>query len=361
MKILILIDNLKVGGAQSVIVALAKFFRTSGHEVRLLSINPEQSNQHDLGEVSHKGLLKNYKPYFLVLALFKLHNEFKDFKPDVFLSSLQRSNILSLTIKITIFSKFSKFIVREANTSSVRSKHMGLKEKIIQFFIKFLYKKSDLVITPSRGIYNDLYHNLGINQEKMKIISNPISKKSLEFKHVNLPENYILGVGRLEYAKGFDLLISAFQKISKTNPNLYLVIVGDGNKKDELKHLVDTLNINDRVIFYGYSNNPLPIMKKAKVFVLSSRWEGLPNVLIEAMFCDTKLVSFNCPSGPSDILENGKYGTLCKPKDVNSLSKGIEEALKNKKPDYSTKLNEYKLESIGARYVDAFESLINKT
>ena len=350
-----LVDNLSVGGAQSVVICVAKELQRLGHDILLLTINPDKSDQHQLPtELVNRSLLKEYRAVQIPLAFLKLRKEYKDFKPDVVFSCLQRSNVLALTLKLTQLSSKAKFFVREANTASVRAKFANRKEKIIQWFIKHLYRISDGVIVPSAGIGNDLVTNYCVDQKLIKRISNPIVAKSLIDTVEILPKEYIIGVGRLTFAKGFDLLIEAFSLIEKLYPSLHLVIVGEGSEGKSLRETALKLGIDKKVIFYGYTPNPLPVVKRAKVFVLSSRWEGLPNVLIEAMYVNTKLVSFDCPSGPSEILENGKYGILCERENITALADGIRASLETDLVDYSGKIEEYSIYAVGKEYEALF-------
>jgi len=135
-----------------------------------------------------------------------------------------------------------------------------------------------------------------------------------------------LAVGRLVYQKNFQLLIDAFAEVRKTC-NARLMILGDGEERDELEAKVKSLNIRDDIEMPGFVENPYSYMKNAAVYVLSSRYEALPTVLIEAMYCGTQLVAVDCPSGPREILLDGKYGELVPPESRGELANAIVRAL----------------------------------
>ncbi|WP_083568952.1 glycosyltransferase [Syntrophotalea acetylenica] len=186
-----------------------------------------------------------------------------------------------------------------------------------------LYRKANHVVAVSSGVKESLLKYVkGI---LVHVIYNPlelnlIRKLSEEKLNCDLGK-YIVGVGRLHRQKGFDLLIKAFSLVG--DHELKLVLVGEGEEKKKLYNLCVELGVEDRVLFKGFSRNPYKYMRNAKCFVLSSRWEGFGLVLAEALASKTKVVAFNCKSGPSEILDNGKYGILVEPGNVNQLSKCI--------------------------------------
>ncbi|MCM3023151.1 glycosyltransferase [Weizmannia ginsengihumi] len=132
----------------------------------------------------------------------------------------------------------------------------------------------------------------------------------------------ILSVGRLEYQKGFDILINSFAKLVRMGYEGTLVILGEGSLRNELSKLISDLNIQNRVLLPGFTN-PYPIMRNCDVFILSSRYEGLPTVLIEALALGQRVISTDCPSGPREILKEGKFGKLVKSESIDALTKEI--------------------------------------
>nr|WP_241878977.1 glycosyltransferase [Psychrobacter sp. PraFG1]UNK05619.1 glycosyltransferase [Psychrobacter sp. PraFG1] len=140
----------------------------------------------------------------------------------------------------------------------------------------------------------------------------------------------VLAVGRLTHQKDFATLIHAFKKVLK-NKACNLIILGEGELRCELEKLIKDLNLQDNVQLPGFVNNPYAWMSKADLFVLSSIYEGFGNVLVEAMACGTPVVSTDCPSGPSEILENGRWGSLVPTNDPDSLAEAILKALNNTK------------------------------
>jgi glycosyltransferase involved in cell wall biosynthesis len=173
------------------------------------------------------------------------------------------------------------------------------------------------VIAVSRGVAEDLIR-AGVPRRLVHTVYNPVvseqlledSKKPCDHPWLNadlIPT--ILAVGRLEPQKDYATLIRAFSLLEPKH-NARLLILGEGSLRTELQALVDTLGLSEQVQLAGFVSNPYAYMSRAAVFAMSSRWEGLPTVLIEALACGTEVVSTDCPSGPSEILEGGKWGLL---------------------------------------------------
>jgi glycosyltransferase involved in cell wall biosynthesis len=198
-------------------------------------------------------------------------------------------------------------------------------------------EKSDNVITISNEMEENIKENINTSEGQIKTIYNPIDldhiKKAAQEKANNdLPRGgpIIISCGRLAKPKGFEYLIKAFQRVKNNYSDAQLLILGQGELKDSLQELARALDIKDSVHFLGFKENPFKYIARADIFVLSSLWEGLPTALIEAMACGTPVVSTDCPSGPKEILENGKHGKLVKTENVGSLADGIVDLLKDK-------------------------------
>lgn len=136
----------------------------------------------------------------------------------------------------------------------------------------------------------------------------------------NLP--LIVSIGRLVHQKGFDVLIRAFKAVRKSYHSK-LLIIGDGKKRAELSQLVESLNLKEDVSFLEFQHNPFKYMKRADVFCLASRYEGFGNVIIEAMTLGIPVVVTDCPSGPAEIVDKGKYGILVPPDDHDAFAEAL--------------------------------------
>jgi glycosyltransferase involved in cell wall biosynthesis len=141
----------------------------------------------------------------------------------------------------------------------------------------------------------------------------------------------IVAAGTLEYRKGFDLLIDVMSIIVEENHKVHLTLLGDGPEKENLRKQIHSLNLSYHVRLAGYQINPFTYFSKADLFVLSSRYEGLPNAMLESLACGTPVVAFNCPGGIDEIIVDELQGALVPENDVHALSKAIEKQMRSHK------------------------------
>jgi glycosyltransferase involved in cell wall biosynthesis len=164
----------------------------------------------------------------------------------------------------------------------------------------------------------------------------------------------------LHKQKGYTYLLQAFARVLKQRPS-HLVILGEGDDREELQRLANSLGISPYVHLLGYAPNPLAYMRHAAVFVLSSVAEGFGNVIVEALACGTPVISTDCPHGPREILSGGLYGTLVQVGDVGALADAMVAKLNVSKPAMSQALKEhlqlFSIESIGRRYIEELDLL----
>lgn len=196
-----------------------------------------------------------------------------------------------------------------------------------------IYDKVDVVIANSLGIYNDLIDRIKLPEYKVKMCYNPVdfskifdlSNSVLDFniKTNEICKPYLVTLGRAVYQKGFDILIEAFEILLKSGFDLQLVIIGGGMLENELIQLVKEKKIEDRIIFIGSISNPYPIVANSVLYVCSSRYEGLPTAMIEAMSLGKVVVSTPCDFGPKEILDGGEYGILCSDISSSSLAESL--------------------------------------
>jgi glycosyltransferase involved in cell wall biosynthesis len=192
-----------------------------------------------------------------------------------------------------------------------------------------------MVVAVSKGVAEDLLRLAHLPSKKVRVIYNPVVTSEL-YRKAAEPLNHpwfgpeeppvVLGMGRLTEQKDFPTLIHAFSYVRGELP-ARLMILGEGEDRSRLETLVRKFRLEGDVDLPGFVGNPFPYLKKASVFVLSSAWEGLPTVLIEALALGTPVVSTNCESGPAEILENGKWGKLVPVRNAEALARSIIEML----------------------------------
>jgi glycosyltransferase involved in cell wall biosynthesis len=222
--------------------------------------------------------------------------------------------------------------------------------------------KDKQIITVSKGIEKDWLSNIKISPKFIETIYNPIDFefiKNNSIEKLDINYQYILHIGRFVKEKRHDLLLRAFEKIN--DKDIKLVLLGTG-KKDKIEKDIKLLKLENRVIVKGFDKNPYKWMKNAKLLVLSSDHEGLPTVLIESLVCGTTVVSTDCPSGPSEILEGRMSNYLVPVNNIGSLAEKINFALKNKmfESDYIEDLQKFNYTNVIDKYINIIESINNE-
>jgi glycosyltransferase involved in cell wall biosynthesis len=231
-----------------------------------------------------------------------------------------------------------RIILNEQNTlTSVSTGEKDLRWKLYPALAKWFYPWADGITAVSKGVADDLALATRLSSDQIQVIYNPIVTPALQKKSEAILEHpwfrsgeppVVLGVGRLVAQKAFDMLIEAFAQVRRSQP-ARLLILGEGEERPMLEALVRQLGLEGDVELPGFVSNPYPYMAHADLFVLSSRWEGLPTVLVEAMSLRTQVIATDCPSGPREILRNGLYGQLVPVGDPDALALAIENALAN--------------------------------
>jgi glycosyltransferase involved in cell wall biosynthesis len=255
------------------------------------------------------------------------------------------------------------------NTLSVEVTHSGRRRIKAQTDVdRRFYPRADALVAVSRGVADDLARTLGnIPREKIRTIYNPVISPDHESRTAQ-PLSHpwfngdgppvVLAVGGLKPQKDFGTLFRAFARARKDRP-LRLLVLGEGKLRGELTALAEDLGITADLQMPGFVENPFPYMARAAVFVLSSQWEGLPGVVIQALACGCPVVSTDCPSGPAEILENGRYGILVPVKNEQALAAAMLQTLKN--PPAESRLTargrEFSVERATQQYLDLIEEL----
>ena len=235
---------------------------------------------------------------------------------------------------------------------------------VVKPLINIFFRQSDHIINQCEAMKNDLQFVYPNISHKLSVIYNPINvelqnfSNTINFKSVN-KEDYLLCVGKLEKQKAFHYAIEGFYRINKIYPTLKLKIIGSGSLEYSLKNLANHLGIYKKIDFEGSHQNLIPYYIGAKATILTSLYEGFPNVLLESIAIGVPVIAFDCQSGPNEIIIDGVNGFLVKYKDVNDLSEKIILSLK-KKWDYemiSKTAHKFNIESIANIYETKIKSL----
>jgi glycosyltransferase involved in cell wall biosynthesis len=254
-------------------------------------------------------------------------------RPEAVISALDLTNIMTLLAK-RMSGVSTRLAIRLDNTISIQRRTF-FKKKLEKIVMKKLYPWADEIIAVSRGVAEDFTHYTGISAETINVIYNPIILPSLAKRSQEQLDHpwfqpgqppVILGVGRLTYQKNFALLIQSFSQLLERQKSR-LMILGEGEERQALENLIRSLCLGEAASLPGTVENPYAYMSRAAVLALSSRYEGLPTALVEALACGCPVVSTDCPSGPFEILDGGKYGLLVPVGDAGALARAIEHVL----------------------------------
>lgn len=337
MDLSIFLPDLRGGGAERVMVTLAREFNTLGHSVSFVLANRRGEYLEAVPQyVSLTSLDAPSIPGYNALgATPGLARYIRKQNPDVLLSALTRANIVAV-LATELARTDTRLVLSERNNLSTRiAEGSDLRMRIVPKLVGLLYPRADAITAVSKGVADDLAATAGLPRERITPIPNPTFTDDVLEGRAEQPDHpwfnddaisVILGVGSLTEQKDFPTLIRAFDRLHDTS-QVKLVILGEGPQREELETNVAVRGLQDEVSLPGFVDNPFKYMAAADTFVLSSAWEGLPNVLIEAMACGTPVVATDCPSGPREILEEGKHGPLVPVGDDEAMATAIDQML----------------------------------
>lgn len=324
------VPSLRGGGAERVMVNLANGLAARGHRVDLVLTKAEGPF---LDEVAEGVRLVDLNKGRVLASLLPLVGYLRRERPDAMLSALNHANIVAI-LACKAARAETRLVVSEHSAPSGALRG-GASRNASRVLMRWLYPRADAIVGVSRGLRDELRDDLGLPDSKLHTIYNPIdlerirTLKKTPIHHPWISEHHvpvILAVGRLTAAKDYPTLLHAFARL-RAHREARLVILGQGEDEAGLKALVQDLRIAADVHFAGFQANPYGWMSVCDLYVLSSKWEGFSCTLLEALACGAKVVSTDCRSGPSEILEGGKWGRLVPVGDVNALARAIELAL----------------------------------
>lgn len=374
-RIGLLIDTLIGGGAERIVLNFAETFSKMGHDVHIILIkniiehetHPELYTIHTLsedGELSkNKFINKSRLAKRLKCKVSDIESDGK--KIDLFISNAEDMDLLGKKARLDNFyiryrnSMYVYYQGKFKNTKGFKRLRRQLKFKS-QF--KSRYNNQN-IITVSKALISDIIEDMGIKPKMIKNIYNPFDFERIRERgneiNENIPkEKYIIYAAKFENRKNQKLLVKAYKK---SGVKLPLVLIGnvhtESDKKylEELKVLIKELNLEDKIIFPGFQKNPYPWVKNAELFVMSSNSEGLPLVLVEALILGTKIVSTDCPTGPSEVLVGDLDRFLSPVGDEDKLAKNMYDALENYPVLDESLIEKFKAEYSVKKYLELIQ------
>lgn len=344
------------GGAERVMIDLARHAAARGRAVDVVVLNHSGAVTSDLGPgVTIVDLGRRRAATALPALLSYLRRA----RPPALLSTLEHVNVLAVVAARLVGG--IRVVLREANTFGSDLNGGGAKGWFVRTAMRWTYRAADAVVAVSSGVADGLVTGLGVPAERVHVIYNPVITPRVLEGAKAMPEHswfegdgppVIVAVGRLAEQKGFDVLLRAFTAVRAGRP-CRLLVLGEGPLRDELSEAARKLGIESDVAFPGFVANPFGYMAHAELFVLSSRWEGLPNVLIQALAVGAPAVATDCPSGPREILDGGRFGRLVPVDDAPALAAAIEAELdaRSERPGDAWH-RRYALDAIASEYLE---------
>lgn len=326
-KLFFAINSLKGGGAERVISNLGNYFFNRGYHVTIVCLNqakPAYYLEEGIKVISLIEMERSQHIYYRIwyggIIFIKLLKLLIREKPSCVVSFMTSANLwVGLTCNISKI----PYLVSERITPDYTVNQFNY---YLRWLSASLYSKSKAIVVPSKGMIYGFRKNRSFRRlSNFKVINNPVSVFIPARSERVYPRKFILSVGRLDHQKGFDLLIDAFAKLAISDVDL--LIVGEGDERKNLESQINRLNLKEQVKLVGYRNNLQDYYKQAELFVLSSRNEGYPNVLVEAMSFGCACVANDCEYGPSDVIKHEENGLLVEVNNTTHLSETIKRVI----------------------------------
>lgn len=344
-RICFFLENLYGGGAERSMLTTAIGFKERGYAVDLLLISASGPYRKDVPEGIHiiESGIYRYKLTLFIL-FFKLVRYILLNKPDAIISALTLCNVQLMLAKMVTRNNVKCLMtirnIEDPELSKKKRTFQIYEHAVLSRMQIFFSSYADKIVTVSLGLANYVKSNYPGSNDRVVTIYNPVYSadiiaKSNEyidgncFDYKEMP--IVITSGRLHPDKNYSTLINAIKKVHQKKL-VRLIILGDGDLRNELHELINTLGLQEYVEMLGFKDNPYAYMSRSDVFVLSSNHEGFGRVLVEAMACGCPVVSTDCPSGPREILEDGKWGRLVPTGDYNSMAEAIIETIDNPIP-----------------------------
>ena len=357
-RLAIFTSDMGGGGAERAMCKLAGGLVRHGFDVDLVL---RRAEGHYLEELSGAVRVVDLDRDRVLSALPALVRYLRRERPVALLTSLNHVNVVGAWAR-WIARVDTRLIVNEQNTLTLEGPNSSRRRhRMMPRLAGWFYPWADKIIAVSQGTADDLVDGIGIDRRRVGVIHNPVVTPELRAMAAEPLEHpwfdeagdpVVVAVGRFTRQKDFGNLIRAIELVRRDLP-ARLLILGDGVERAGLERLVGELGLRDAVSLPGWVTNPYPYMVRADAFVLSSRWEGLPSVLIEALYCGVPVVATECPSGPMEILDGGRHGALVPVSDTEALARAIGAALAGDVPRPSeASWRPYEEDTVVRRYIE---------
>lgn len=358
-KLLIIMSALDVGGAQRFCLNICKYLNSIKYDYDVLFLRKGKSEKLKQEFIENDIVFSELNCNSVMQSIPKIIQYAKSTKPKVILSTVGNVDFAVSIAKL--FIPQSKLFIRKANVVFDNQKTIFNK-----FKLKFEAIVSDKLIALSEDMKTD-YLQYGFRKENIIVINNMVDLDYIKSRYEEIKEDHewfnkdkyrlIVANARMVPEKRYDVLIKAFEVVEKKIPEARLMIIGNGPLREQIEKMVPQ-PLKDKVAFMGFQNNPYYYMYRASVFVLTSDYEGFPNVVIEALACGLPVVATNCKTGPREIIENNIEGWVVNRGNPEAVAKGLEDVLMKTKEEWNkmsinakNKASHYKRDIVAGQYV----------
>lgn len=359
-KVAVFVSFSGAGGVERMILNLIRGIVDRGISLDLIPVKMQSTHVRSLPpEVSVVDLGSTHTLSTLPGLVRYLRTE----RPTALLAAKDRANQTAVIARY-LAGVPTRLVLRMGTTlSGAMAGRSRLKEGLLYFRMRLLYPRADAVVAVSRGVANDLKARAHIPSSLLRVIENPVITPELvamgeqPLDHPWFQDKHppvIIGVGRLTRQKDFMTLVRAFAMVRKSR-DCRLVLLGEGRDRFQIEKLAGQMGIRSDLDLPGFIDNPYAYMNQAALFVLSSAWEGSPNVLTEALALGTPVVATDCPSGPREVLKNGHFGPLVPIGDPETMARAMLSVLDApmEKNLLKSAVRAYTVEASSKRYLDA--------
>lgn len=325
-RLTIVIHSLSGGGSEHAAAAMASHWAEAGRDVVLLTLDSVENDQIAVSPKVERvglGVMSDSNGIWAAIKANRwrvqtLRDALQNSAPDRVISLTDRTNVLTL-----LAARGTNLSVVVSERTDVRHHRIG---RVWEWLRKRTYPTARSIVVQTEAVKSAVLSFAGTTPVHVIPNSVPQTSPAAATDKLHLPpeRNWFVAVGRLSHEKGFDRLVAAFAEVSPACPDWNLVIVGDGPEKSRLNDSVQQHGLEDRILLPGWIESPWPSFPESSIAVLPSRYEGFPNVLLEAMSRGLAPIAFNCESGPSEIIRPNVDGLLVDEGDIAGLATAMQ-------------------------------------
>ena len=358
-RVTFFMPDLSGGGAERVTLDLCAELQRRGHSVRLVVA----SLAGQLGTRAEFPFeVTDLRSRRTATAAGPLARHLRRHPPDVLVAVLAHAGLVAVLAR-RLAGTGTPLIVVQHNTMSINARESPRwRDRLVPALCRLAYRRKHTLVAVSHGVADDLARTTGLPRDRVEVLANPVDFARIRALGAAPVDDgphepsspRLVAVGRLVPQKDY---VTLLQAMTRLDPSLTLHILGEGPERPVLERTIRDLGLGDRVSMPGFLPNPYPHIRRADVLVMSSRWEGLPTVLLEALAFETRIVSTDCPSGPREILGDGVYGSLTPVSDPRALADAIVAELADPSPADRT---EVRAAYDAGRAVERFEALLER-